>query len=417
MNKKLVICLVLGLILRLSLLPFFNFGDVNNSVIWGIWAKQFGLSGYYNFLNFFNYARPNQPPLTILLYDGLRYAYDFIFSIFWQLNVSIPAFPSQFITVFDKFGYIWVLKLPSIFADLGLSLIIYKLARFLKSKNPLTLMNLYLFNPISWYNSVVWGQTDSMVVLLGLGSILLVFFDFPILGVILFAITILFKATLLTFLPIIIVIFLVKKVPLKKCLLSTISFIITIWVISKPFAVGPALPWILNLYVNVISKGELPLLTANAFNFWNLLFGQSMVKDTIQFVGISASVLGGLLFVTFSIKPILDIYRKNKLENVLFSIVLITMAAFLFLTRMHERYLYPIFVPLIILASVNRRLIKFYIILSVLMLLNMYNGWWIPKAAILMNFVGNGVTQRLISVSFLIIFFLLNFKSRELLKK
>lgn len=416
-RKKLWISIIAALFLRFALLPFFNFGDVNNSVIWGIWAKQFGTSGYYDFLNFFNYARPNQPPLTILLYDGLKYLYDFTFFILWQINIRIPAFPSQFISVFDKFGYIWFLKLPAIFSDLGLGLVIYKLTKMLKSENSLFLMNLYLFNPISWYNSVVWGQTDSVLMLLGFGSVLLIFFDFPILALILFALTLLFKATLITFLPIIVLMFWLKKISFKQILLSILAFLVAVWVVSKPFAVGPVYPWLFNLYTTKIVTGELPLLTANTFNFWNIFFGQSMLKDSIVVLGLKASTIGFILFIVFSIKPIYDLYRKFTLKQVLFALVFITFSAFLFLTRMHERYLYPIFVPLLILTAVQRKLVGVYVVLSVLMLLNMYNGWWVPKITILMNFVANGLVEKSISLVFIGIFFWLMFNSSRLLSR
>ncbi len=416
-RKKFWISVFLALLLRFALLPLFNFGDVNNSVIWGTWAKQFGLSGYYDFLNFFNYARPNQPPLTILLYDGLKYLYDFTFFIFWQINIKVPAFPSQFITLFDKFGYIWFLKLPAILSDLGLGLIVYKLAKINKSKNPLLMMNLFLFNPVSWYNSVVWGQTDSVLMLLGFGSVLLALFDFPVLASALFALTILFKATLLTFLPIIAVIFWVKKVPLRKLMFSFLIFVFTVFIVSKPFAVGPVFPWLVNLYTRTIATGELPFLTANAFNFWNVIFGQSGIKDSIIILGLKASVAGFLLFAAFAVKPMADIYKKLTLHRVLFSIVLVTMAAFLFLTRMHERYLYPVFVPLLILAGKNGKLVKVYIFLSILMLLNMYNGWWVPKIPVLVNFVANGLVQKSISLVFIGIFFWLIFNPKELLSR
>ena len=56
--------------------------DLELAKIWGIYAKEFGFSGYYDFLNFGNYARPDYPPLAIIMFWAIRLAWQqlFIFS-------------------------------------------------------------------------------------------------------------------------------------------------------------------------------------------------------------------------------------------------------------------------------------------------------------------------------------------------
>jgi hypothetical protein len=64
-------------------------------------------------------------------------------------------------------------------------------------------------------------------------------------------------------------------------------------------------------------------------------------------------------------------------------------AAFMFLPKVHERYLYPVFVffPLILIKF--PRFTKIFIILSVVFFINLYHWWWMPRIeflAILFDF-------------------------------
>ena len=62
---------------------------------------------------------------------------------------------------------------------------------------------------------------------------------------------------------------------------------------------------------------------------------------------------------------------------------LIAFIAFLFLTKMHERYsLLPL--PFLLLATLmNRKLLKWFIILSLISLFNLYHSWPVPKLVII----------------------------------
>ena len=60
--------LVAALAIRLILAPLAFHSDLTTNTIWGIYAKEFGLRGYYDWLNFGNYARPEYPPLSTLLF-------------------------------------------------------------------------------------------------------------------------------------------------------------------------------------------------------------------------------------------------------------------------------------------------------------------------------------------------------------
>lgn len=421
-NKLLLFSLLAALLLRLVLAPLVHHGDIENHVAWGLWAREFGLGGYYDFLNFFNFAKPNQPPLTILLYLIVRYLYEGIFAVLWFINVKISIFPSNLITWFDNFGNLTLLKLPSILADLGLGLIIYNLTKEIKKEKALLAMNLYLFNPFVWYNSSVWGQTDSVLLLLGFSSVLSFLKKKPVLGAVLFAMTLLFKATLIIFIPIILIIIIRQKVSLKKLAAAIGFFLGTVWLLAKSFSVGFTFPWVIDLYTKKIAGGELHYLTANAFNLWGLFYGLLPIRDSLTILGIPAFWIGTVLFGILSLTVLYCFYKKTNLKTLLFALTLIAMTAFLFLTRMHERYMYFMFAPLAVLAVSEPVLLIIYIILSISHFLNLYNFWWVPRIGVLVNALlsNNGLLTKFLSVLNLGLFvylfqhFLRLFRTRKL---
>src|SRR3989344_9385125 len=82
--------LLIAFLIRLLLLPLSFHSDLNNNLIWGIYANEFGLRGFYDWLNFGNYARPDYPPLAMVILLALRFVWQFIFNILWEINVAIP---------------------------------------------------------------------------------------------------------------------------------------------------------------------------------------------------------------------------------------------------------------------------------------------------------------------------------------
>src|SRR2546428_496917 len=67
-----------------------------------------------------------------------------------------------------------LLKVPAILADLGIALVIYVAARrWLGERAGLIAAALYLFIPVNWYDSALWGQVDAVGALLLIASLVL----------------------------------------------------------------------------------------------------------------------------------------------------------------------------------------------------------------------------------------------------
>ena len=392
--------IILALILRLLLSPFTYHKDVEVNYWWGKFAVDFPLRGYYDWLEFGGYTHPNQPMLYIYLYQTVRYIYLFGYNLLWWININIPLFPSNLMSWYFLYGNYFLEKLPFILSDILLIYFVYLFIKkyFSKGKAITASLIIALYPPFI-YNTSLWGGNESLVNLLGLSSIYLFYKNKNILGALLFTLCLLFKSSLLIFLPVILVIFLKNKPKPKDLILTFLLPVVTTLVLAYPFATGPLLPWIINSYLKIFLPGIMPFLTANAFNFWALFFGLVPQLDEMKiFSFISAygfSTLIGIIYLVFSA---IRLFNNYHLKNILLTLVKISLFSFVFLTRMHERYSYPVLIPLFLLCFYDKRFIKYFIVLTLTHLLNVYNGWWIPSLPFLISLLKFEPTIRFISL-------------------
>lgn len=418
-NKKIIILIVLGLTLRLALVLVAHHGDLNNNISWGTLAIERGLVNFYEGRNW-PYSSPNQPPLTILTFAGAGYLWQRIENISRFINRRAGLFPSPFIWFWESRGMDLLVKLPGILADLGIALLIYIFSLNQKSKivsreKVATLLTaVWLFNPIVWYNSAVWGQTDSLVNLFFFAGVLFLIKKDLVRAVIFFVLSLLFKGSLVLFLPLVFTYALFQKYPLKKWLFAFCSSLLVISLISVWFHPRPDLfVWLFNLYQKRIFPGEIGYLTANAFNFWWLV-NPGKVLDSIIYFGLPARAWGMIIVSLGLAISLFWLKRKPSSKRLFFSFCLISLIAFLFMTRIHERYLYPFFLPATVLLGSVFGMIIPYAILSVSHLLNLYHLFWapgIPTLVNLYNFSGFPVALSIINIA--VFLYLLRFLREE----
>jgi Gpi18-like mannosyltransferase len=400
--------LIAAFLIRLILLPFGNHSDINNHVIWGKYGQEFGFMGYYDWLNFFGYNHPNQPPITILTYTAIKYVHNFIYQPIWYLNIHISAFPSNVVTWYVDHGFQLLLKLPSVLADIGIGYFIFKICqKFTKNQNKsLLAASLYLFNPITIYNSALWGQTDAYVNIFFLASLFLLLFK-PKTPLVLplFVLSLLTKTSLIIFTPLIIIYYLKTKPTVKNIASSILISLGLIYLITLPFAPSFFLNWVYLLYTKNIFLGEMPHLTANAFNLWALIYGFKPIVDSIKLINnISAYEIGLILFSAYLIFVLVALWRNFNFLRFLFALTLVGFGAFIILTRMHERYLFPIFIPMTILCVQKIIPLKIYFITSFIHLINLYHYWWFPKISPLIFLFSQSIIEKAMIVILIIIF-------------
>lgn len=404
-TKKLILLFIIALLFRFILIPIAFHGDLYNNLSWGQAAVSFGLKGFYE-RTVWTHSAPNQPPLYILLFGFSSYLFNVINNLVLYLNSNVGIFPSAFVWFWHDNGNIILLKLPSIFADIGIGFLIYY---FFKKRQKETLgfklAVLWLINPITFYNSAIWGQTDSIVNLIGLLSIYFLL-ERKLIGSLLFLVlSLLFKGSLAIFVPVFILLWFFQKHSIRdwvKAIVVTgaVTVLTSFW-----FHPSFDLPiWLFSLYSNRFFPGEIGYLTANAFNFWYLI-NPGKVLDSKRYFGITAHIWG---YILSSIAIITAIVKKRThLEgerNILFLLALMALITFLFFTRIHERYLYPFFPIATILIGFVPEMLVPYIVLSFVFLVNMYNLFWAPGIPSLQNALTNTTLPAILSLINLAVF-------------
>lgn len=424
MKKYLIIIFTSALILRLLLVFSAYHGDLNNNISWGVLAVGRGLSGFYesedqNSPNLIGkgscpsvalceggwpYSAPNQPPLTILMFAGIRVVWQWTENVSWWMNDSFQIFPSQFIWFWEEKGMVLLIKLPSILADLGIGWLIYKYLSEKKNKHAILLSAVWLFNPITWYNSAIWGQTDSVVNLLGLLGVLELLKKKFVRFSVFFTLSFLFKGSLGIFIPILGILAIWQKHPLKEwiraiCYVLLATIVISVWFHPRP----DLFLWIIELYKNRILPGEIGDLTANAFNFWWLV-NPGKILDSTLFFGLPARVWG--LVITLSGMGAVGYWlrKKSSDKRIILSLVILSLISFLFMTRIHGRYLYPFFPYATILLGSIPGFTFFYVILSITHLLNLYYLFWAPSFSFLESVYRASYFMQAISIVNILVF-------------
>jgi len=307
--------------------------DLGNHLDWGIKFWQLGPKNFYENL-FWQVSWANQPPGTIYLFAFIRKIYEGIFAIFWWLNLKIPLFPSFIIPILEKRLYVCLIKLPAILADLGIAFLIYRFVEELKGQKAAKLAAaIFLFNPASWYISAVWGQTDSIINFLVLWSVYLFWRKKSLPSVFVYFLSLYFKGSLIIFLPVILILLLKAKDLWWKKLLAIGGSLIFLSYLSFPFVKWMTpIPWIYHLYQDRIFGHQGNMLTANAFNFWALIFGIDFTKNDFGlFLGLTFRKWGQWLFVLSSL-PVCFYLLKKKLNITLvfWSFAIISFSSFLF---------------------------------------------------------------------------------------
>src|SRR5262249_15330456 len=146
----LALLLGIGLLIRLTLayvlLPHSGFeSDVGSFTNWALRLAEHGPGSFYTDAGFADY-----PP-------GYLYVLWLVGGIGHLLAPFGGGDPTAVTTT--------LIKLPAIFADVAVGLVLYLVVRSWRSPradaNRLGLIAaaIYLFNPVTWYDSAIWGQT------------------------------------------------------------------------------------------------------------------------------------------------------------------------------------------------------------------------------------------------------------------
>lgn len=308
-------------------------GDMSAFSTWGQEVLDNGILNFYS-----QHGATTYPPLYILVLAGIAW----IRSLFGITSMSVPD--------------IVLLKLPAILFDVIAGIFLFKLSRKKFSSGiSMLLAAFYLFNPATITNSALWGQVDSLYAFfIGLTCYLVAAKKLKP-AYFVFAVAFLLKTQTIIFTPVLIYgiidqVFL-EDFNWKKFwsnLLSGLGAIALIALIYFPFLLGQDSA--AGQFSSSMSDtlGAFPYASVNADNIWTML-GMNWADQSTKVLFLSAQTWGYLAIAALVIGSFLISMRCKKdaaKYPMIGAFIICTM--FLFSVRMHERYLFPALILLLI---------------------------------------------------------------------
>lgn len=377
-SKRFIIILLIGLVIRILMLawsvPLDINGDQRRYEDWAQVAHVYNLADSYTGRHNTTVIN-NEPPGTLYIISGTYESYIVIGKLIAKITHTAPG-SIQFV---NSYLLHLMMRFPSLLTDLGMGILAYLLVRKEQGDTRGVLAaGLIVLNPIVFYNSSVWGQTDSLNNFFFLLSLFLAFRKQYVFSILAYAVSVYIKLSLLPLLPFYAVfLFVHSKYDWKKLLLGGVLSFALVVLATFPISSQP-LSWLLT-NIPAMSRGELQNITNAAFNFWwaatcgPLSCPHSLPVISDRLVGIPYNTWSYVLFAAATL-PLLYLQVKHPTrfttkKYVFFLFALVAFATFLFLPRMHDRYLYPFFPLAAVAISLSKNiknLLVLYCLLSVI---------------------------------------------------
>ncbi|RJQ24521.1 hypothetical protein C4577_07715 [Candidatus Parcubacteria bacterium] len=367
--KKMLGVFLIAFISRIFLSPYGTYyNDLATYQLWSLDLIRYG------FQNFYQIAIADYHP-------GYLYILWFTGKVFYWLAAHIPQFAIPEI----------IYKLPSMTTDIGIGFLIYLFClKYTTAKKAISASLLFLFNPVFLMDSTLWGQIESYFTFFLFASVYALLQKKTLLSALLFAIAQNIKPIAILIIPFYIVYLLNYKITKKNIFFFIfIPSLVTI-LLFMPFSNNN------NIIIFIIERYTImsdwfTFTTLNSFNLWMMvtLFFQETnhyVYDSTLLLNFSYYNWGNILFILTYLgilfryhqhlnsspknKSLLSLPNQNKnlkfrrilcITNwfstktstmpqliskklasyyLIFSLALIYISMFMFLTRMRERHLY-----------------------------------------------------------------------------
>jgi len=298
----------------------------------------------------------------------------------------------------------YLLKLPSILADLGSAYVLYLFLAGRTLAPPFGAAALYLLFPPVLLIGAVWGQVDSIFAFFILLTIYFLDRHRPLAGALAFTVGFLVKPQAIAALPFLVFWVVRDHPPVWTQVRANLRVPLPprLWLRMIGASLGasillafPFFPSLLlwRAFVDLVQQLKdaaaefYPLNSFFAYNFWELLdvAGRcdvsvcrnettGAVTHGTEFLGLTTRSWGLVLFA-LSVASVIVVLRKARGPGFLaLGTSLCMLAFFVFMTRMHERYLFPFFLPFLA-ASVlirSRLLWTAFGLLAAVHFLNLY---------------------------------------------
>ena len=293
----------------------------------------------------------------------------------------IGTIKALFNLAYDSAVYTLIIKLPAIICDTITGFALYKfLLKRTNTTAALCLPLLYLLNPATIINSSAWGQVDSIFTLFVVLFVWLICEKKLLPACLCFAAGLLIKPQTVIFTPILLlylyrILFIdapdksERVKALKEIIVSALASFALLFVLMIPFAENFDFMPVVTQYIKTLSS--YPYASVNAFNVF-ALFGGNWRDVNQTFLLLPYSAWSNIAIVSI-VFVCAFVYIKRKGEANLFMLAAFIIAAmFTFAAKMHERYIFPAMILLLMAFAYKKdiRTIISFAILSIGQFLN-----------------------------------------------
>ena len=315
-----------------------------------------------------------------------------------------------------------LIKLPAIITDIALGYVVYSMVRELgvTERRATMAAAIVIFNPITWFDSVIWGQVDSVGTVFLLLAVRELWRGRSERSAILAVVAALIKPQLGILVPIVAAVTIRRALwpaggwgdeaapspsgfaweqrtsgPLRILTTGAVGFL-TAMAMAAPFglsvvSLSATAPFLDSSLLRLVfsTAAQYSYVSVNAYNAWALfpVDGVSLatnggwifdapVADAASWAQIGpfpAALVGGVALglLLFAIVPLLVARRPDRL-TILVGVSVLALAFFAVPTRVHERYLFPLFGLAAILLAFSWRWRIAYLAAGIATFLNLY---------------------------------------------
>ena len=319
--------------------------------------------------------------------------------VLWLIGAIAGLFGTS-----SSHALVLLLKIPAITADIALAALLYGAARrWFGGRAGLLAAAIYLFIPVTWYDSALWGQVDAVGTLVMVAAIVLLVEGWSEPAAALAAFSLLIKPqdaiVLVVLIPVLVARHLLRvgsgpKVNLGPRLAGLNRRLGGLLLEQGPIRLAtslaagglagilPLIPFDITRYAPasladvpvighvagllglfVSDSGQFSVLTANAYNAWALVgdhslagiiggSGGSWTADSLVVIGgLHAVTLGAILLAGLGVLVAGGLLLRADRLAIVLGFTLVAFAFYAVPTRVHERYLFPLFGSAALLAA------------------------------------------------------------------
>lgn len=333
-----------------------HFTDLNCFKAWAVNLQSYGLSGFYESGIFADYM------------PGYYYVLYVLGGIYNLLGLE-----------YDSSAYTYLIELVPILCDLLLAYAAYAIVAKKHNRQLASLAAVFLlYAPFVFTDSAVWGQIDSVFTLALLGCIWLLSEDKKFFACLLWAVALMIKPQALLAAPVVAMVFLKDLFTKGKTLRTLIEAVLSlagiaaaVLLISLPMKGSQPFYYVVTRMIE--TTGQYAYATVNCFNLYGIFGGNFLADSGIFVAGVSYKTFGWCMILLSTLFTGWLVFRAEGKKHI-FSISGLYLALIcLFAHNMHERYIYPAVVLLLIGAFLqdSRRLFFSAAALGALLFANM----------------------------------------------